>query len=445
MKPGQILLVLLLLIGIAGVAFTGSAIYSRFIYLSVLLGVSSWVWTRWAVSGLSVKRVSRMQRANVGDVFEEHFELVNNSRVFAPWIEVLNKTNIPHAAGSRLLTMALGKQKRTYVARTWLTRRGAFSLGPTRLTTGDPFGLFRASVDIPTAQKLVVLPMLFNIGSFLFPPGLLPGGQVIRKKSQDITPHAAGVREYVHGDAMKRIHWKSSVRRGQLMVKEFEQDPQAEVWLYLDSQAGVHFEKQVEQDDTSMEVLLFSKRPKFQLPPSTLEYSISIAASLAHYFISQRRAVGFVSAGQTFTVHSADRSERQEGKILETLAFIEADGKLSIAALVTAQASQLPQGSSAVLITPNVRPELLFAVDDLQRRYMRPIVILVDSETFGGLRGADKLANELRALGVPFCIIKCGDDLTEALSGMSGSALGPNQPARWHQANYWQAPTAQAN
>jgi uncharacterized protein (DUF58 family) len=420
MRSGQILLALLFLIGVVGVVLTGAVIYSRFIYLSVFLSVGSWAWTRWAVSGLQLKRSARMQRANVGDVFEEHFEVMNNSRVFAPWVEVFNGTNIPHAAGSRLLTMALGKQKRTYVARTWLTRRGAFSLGPTRITTGDPFGLFRANVSFPAAQTLVVMPMLFDIKSFLFPPGLLPGGQVIRKKSPDITPHAAGVREYVHGDAMKRIHWKSSIRRNQLMVKEFEQDPQAEVWLYLDSQAGVHFEKHVDLEETSMEVMLFSRRPKFQLPPSTLEYSISIAASLTHYFIARRRAVGYVSAGQTFTVHSADRSERQEGKILETLAFVEADGKLSIAALVAAQASQLPQGSSAILITPNVRPELLFAVDDLQRRYMRPIVVLLNSESFGGTSGgADKLGNELRARRVPFCIINCGDDLTQSLSEIS--------------------------
>ena len=215
---------------------------------------------------------------------------------------------------------------------------------------------------------------------------------------------------------MKRIHWPTSIRRNQLMVKEFEQDPQAEVWLYLDSQSGVHFEKHEEHDETGVEVMLFGKRPKFQLAPSTLEYSISIAASLAHYFISRRRAVGYVSAGQTFTVHSADRSERQEGKILETLAFVEADGDLSIAALVSAQASQLPQGSSAILITPNVRPDLLFAVDDLQRRYLRPMVVLIDSQTFGGVEGADKLGLELRARRVPFCIIKCGDDLTQALS-----------------------------
>ena len=424
MRAGQILLALLLLTGVAGAALTGVDIYSRFIYLSVFLGAGSWMWTRWVASGLRFKRNTRVQRANVGDVFEEHFELLNSSRVLMPWVEVLNQAAIPHAAGSRILSTILGRQKRTYVARTWLTRRGAFSLGPTHITIGDPFGLFRASVEVLATQKLVVLPMLFEIRSFFFPPGLLPGGQVIRKKSADITPHAAGVREYVHGDAMKRIHWPTSVRRNQLMVKEFEQDPQAEVWLYLDSQKGVHFEKPDEHEEVSMEIKLFSRRPKFQLPPSTLEYSISIAASLAHYFISQRRVVGYVSAGQTFTVHSADRSERQEGKILETLAFIEADGNLSIAALVTAQASQLPQGSSAILITPNARPGLLYAVDDLQRRYMRPVVVLLDSKSFGAAHDAgsadiDALSIELHARRVPFCVIKFGNDLAQMLSELS--------------------------
>ena len=423
MRAGRTLVALLLVIGMVGVVVTGASIYSRFLYLGILLGVGSWVWTRWVASGVRLHRHARVQRANVGDIFEEHFEVVNGSRVLAPWIEVFNKSTIPFASGSRLLTLVMGHQKRTYLARTWLTRRGGFLLGPTRISTGDPFGLFRLNKVIAATQTLVVLPMLFEIKSFLFPPGLLPGGQVIRRKSSDVTPHAAGVREYMHGDAMTRIHWPTSIRRNQLMVKEFEQDPQAEIWLYLDSQKDVHVEKQHQDDEISVESMLFGKRPKFQLPPSTLEYSISITASLVHYFIAQRRAVGYVSAGQAFTVHPAERSERQEAKILETLAFVEANGDLSIAALVTAQASQLPQGSSAILVTPTVRPELLLAVDDLQRRYLHPVVVLLDAETFGGQSGADRLVLSLRERRVPVCLVACNSDLAQALSELPSNFI----------------------
>ena len=416
MRPGRIMLALLLLIGAVGVLVTGSVMYSRFLYLGILLAIVSWLWTRWAVIGLRVKRNARVQRANVGDVFEEKFDLANNSRVIVPWIEVINQSLIPFAAGSRLFTYVGGRQKLTYLARTWLTRRGGFSLGPTRISTGDPFGFFSASREIVPVQTLVVFPVIFEIKSFLFPPGLLPGGQVIRRKSPDITPHAAGVREYVHGDAMKRIHWPTSVRRNRLMVKEFEQDPQAEIWLYLDSQKDVHYAKPHQIEEVPVEAMMLKNKPKFKLPPSTLEYSIGITASLAHYFIGQRRAVGYVSAGQTFTVHSAEHSERQEARILETLAFVEANGSLSIAALVSVQASQLPQGSSVILVTPTVRPDLIHAVDDLQRRFLRPVVVLLDAETFGGVRGTDKLVSSLRERRVPVVIIQCDADLTQALS-----------------------------
>ncbi len=424
MRAGRILLALLLITGTVGVLITGAAIYSRFIYLSVLLGAGSWIWSRWAANGMDLQRFARVQRANVGDIFEEHFEVANNSRIVAPWIEVHNQSPIPFVSGSRLFTFVIGRQKRTHLARTWLTRRGGFPLGPTRISTGDPFGLFRFSKEIAASQTLVVLPMIFEIKSFLFPPGLLPGGQVIRRKSPDITPHAAGVREYVHGDAMKRIHWPTSIRRNQLMVKEFEQDPQAEIWLFLDLQRDVHLEKPYQLDEMSVEAMMFGKRPKFQLPPSTLEYSITIAASLTHYFIERRRAVGFASAGHAFTIHPADRSKRQEGKILETLAFVEANGKLSLAALVSAQSSQMPQGSSAVLITPTTRPDLLIAVDDLQRRFLRPVVILLDVESFGGRRGgAEGLVRALRERRVPVCVVACDANLSETLSEFSSDFI----------------------
>jgi uncharacterized protein (DUF58 family) len=340
--------------------------------------------------------------------------VVNGSRVIAPWIEVFNQTMIPYSSGSRLLTLVPGRQKRTYLARTWLTRRGAFALGPTRISTGDPFGLFRSSKEIAATQMLVVLPMLFDIKSFSLPPGLLPGGQVIRRKSPDITPHAAGVREYVHGDAMKRIHWPTSIRRNQLMVKEFEQDPQAEVWLYLDLQNDVHHEKPHPDQHVSAESIFFGRRPTFKLSPSSLEYAISITASLARFFISQRRAVGFACAGQAFSLHHAERGERQE-----TLAFVEANGDLSIAALVAAQSSQIPQGSTVILITPTNRPDLLQAVDDLQRRYLRPVVILPDIETFGGMRGTDKITHSLHERRVPVCVVACDANLTQVLSDFS--------------------------
>ncbi|MBL8108006.1 MAG: hypothetical protein JNJ72_20725, partial [Anaerolineales bacterium] len=117
----------------------------------------------------------------------------------------------------------------------------------------------------------------------------------------------------------------------------------------------------------------------------------------------------------------ADRSERQEAKILETLAFVEANGTLSIAGLVSTQASLLPQGSSAILVTSTTRPDLLQAVDDLMLRYLSPIVVLLDAESFGGPGGTANLVNSLKERRVPVVSVACDADLSQALSEISST------------------------
>ncbi len=423
----------MLAVGAIGTAVNGGTVYVRLLYLSVLLIMIAWLLTVTGLRGIRVERQARSLRASVGDIFEEHFEISNTSKLPKLWLEVANETTIPYATGSRVLTFLRAKQKRIYTARTWITNRGGFNLGPTKITSGDPFGIFRLSKSFPATASLIVLPMLFPVAEFLSPPGLLPGGKAIRRKSIDVTPHAAGIREYVPGDPMKRIHWPTSVRRGQLMVKEFEQDPQAEVWLFLDTHKTVHIAKPGEYNDLPpTDDLFLLKRRKVKLPPSTLEYSISITASLARYFIGQRRAVGFVSAsGKTYKVIPAERSERQEAKILEELAFLQAESNFTLPGLVTAQLGQLPQGSSAILITPMIWSELLIGVDSLQRRNLRPVVVLLMSQSFGSYVSNEDLAKSLAERKVPVCRVYCEADLSETLSSFAINTF--SQEVSWRR------------
>jgi uncharacterized protein (DUF58 family) len=351
-------------------------------------------------------------------MFEETFEIQNTSPYPRLYLEIINESPIPHAAGLHILTWVHSRQVRTYLSRTWLTRRGVFSLGPTTVASGDPFGLFPVQQTFPAADRLLVLPLIIPINRFTSPLGLLPGGKAIRRKAREITPHASGLREYVPGDPLKRIHWPSAARRGKLMVKEFEQDPQAEVWIFLDAERAAQAELP-QQESGIWQDWVFNRRPELTLPPSTLEYGVSIAASLAHYFIAQRRAVGFVTGGPGYTVIPAERSLRQEGKVIETLAFVSGDGTLPLASLVDLQAPQMPFGSSALLITPSVDGNIVLAAELLQRRNLHPIAILLMAETFGGSSGAEALAQKLTARNVPVCRVQNGADLREILSNFS--------------------------
>lgn len=419
MKPSiknRWFLIVLAGLGILLWAATGNAIFLRLGYLAIgLLGVAGLLSISLA-KGIQVRRSNRLHRASVGEIFEERFEVGVNSLVGCPWMEVINQSPLPGTSDSKLLTNLKRKENRFFLARTLLTRRGAYPLGPTVISTGDPFGLFPIDVSIPAKDTLIVFPLTYPIHEFPPPPGLLPGGKTIRVKTMDVTPHAAGVREYTPSDPMKRIHWPSTAKRGQFMVKEFEQDPQAEIWLFLDGQRYVHASIK-EDDKPGLEERMLRSRPEVKLPCDSFEYGISIAGSLAQYFLRNRKALGLVCSSVKTTTLACERGERQLGKVMETLAFLQADGAIPLASVVSMQAKLLPLGSGVILITPSTRPELLVAVEELQRRNLRPIIIFLKADTFGGEnKEQPAILKALLSLNVPVSQVGYGDDLRKLSS-----------------------------
>ena len=100
-------------------------------------------------------------------------------------------------------------------------------------------------------------------------------------------------------------------------------------------------------------------------------------------------------------------------------------------ALVTAQMGQLPQGSSAILVTPMIYPELLVAVDSLLRRNLRPVVALLMTLSFGSRASNDDLAKSLEERKVPVCRVYCDEDLAETLSAFY--AKTSSQDSSWRR------------
>jgi uncharacterized protein (DUF58 family) len=416
--------VVLVLLGLSllALAATGLPIYSRLSYLWGFVLVGSWVWSVLALRGIQVHREANIRHAQMGDVFQERFEIQNNSRLPHLLVEVRDRSVLPGSRGSRVFTLLGNKQRRTYLARTRLVQRGVFPLGPTELTSGDPFGLFPVSRAKPPGGTLLVYPMMANVLAFPGPPGLLPGGEALRRRTHQVTPNAAGVRDYAPGDPLNRIHWVSTARRERLIVKEFELDPRAEVWIFVDAARVVQSKLPYSPPDVAVDAL-WRPLTEVMLPPSTEEYAVTIAASLARYFLQSGRAVGLLSCSQSHSpsVLPPDRGGRQLGKILEAMALLHAEGDLPISALVSAQAQHLPRGSTVILITPSPQEEVAVTVDHLVRLSLRPVVVLLDAASFGGPPGTRALAETITELGAPVRVVANGADVGAALS--SGFSL----------------------
>jgi uncharacterized protein (DUF58 family) len=155
---------------------------------------------------------------------------------------------------------------------------------------------------------------------------------------------------------------------------------------------------------------------EFQLPATTEEYTVAVAASLAQYFLRHDRAVGMLGYGQSNEVVQPDRGERQMNRMLETLSVLRAEGEVPISDMLHAESHLFPRGTTIIVVTPSTRENWPMAARQLARRGLRVVTVLVNPESFGGSRSADTVYTMLQASGMVAYMVNNGDDLTAVLS-----------------------------
>lgn len=403
----------LLIASLAAALISGRELFFNLTYAWGGFLVLSFVWSRAALAGLSLERQARNSRTQVGHVLEERLALRNRSRVPKVWVEVHDRSDL---AGHRASNVCLGLGPRSdfvWNVRTLCLRRGSFRLGPATLRTGDPFGLFPVTREVSGTEQVIVIPMTARLSRFALPPGHRPGGEALRHRTHQVTPSAAGVRDYAPGDALNRIHWPSTARRLRLIVKEFELDPRADIWILVDA---ARFVQAGSAEIHEAEIPHWTSRRAVRLPDSTEEYAVASAASIAVHLGEQGRAVGLVSYGAMRTAVQPDRGHKQLARILESLSVLKANGSLTLEEVLKIEIRQIPRGASLVLITPSTSPGLLTAGRQLDRRGLLPIFILIDSQSFGGSQGSEALAASAQRAGLVVRVVRRGDDLGESLS-----------------------------
>ncbi|MFZ4816462.1 MAG: DUF58 domain-containing protein, partial [Phototrophicaceae bacterium] len=301
-----LLIIISLLVGL----FTGRAVFFNFAYLMGILMVLAYLWAWTAVRWVNISRKTRARRAQVGRYLDEAFTVQNVAWIPKLWMEVRDYSELPGHRASNVVPALLPRGRFRWYVHTPCLTRGEFRLGALTLSAGDPFGLFMLQRRLDATSKVTVLPLTVDLLTFHLPVGLLSGGLAQRQRTHNITTNAVGVREYVSGDSINRVHWRSTARRDQLMVKEFELDPMMDVWIFVDfSTASLYESESVRRINGTGAVL--PQGNAVTIPTSTEEYTVVIAATLAKYFIAEQRALGFAAYTPKRTVYQAERGERQ--------------------------------------------------------------------------------------------------------------------------------------
>ena len=338
---------------VAGLLTGRDLLFTLGYLLGLLLIVSAlWAWAnlRW----LHLSRVTRTRRTQVGRPLEERFTLENTSVIPKLWVEVRDFSNLPNHYASQVVNGLGSKQSFSWRVTTMCRQRGRYQLGPIRLRTSDPFGLFPLERDILATSNVVVFPMTVELEQFALPVGILPGGDALRRRTHYTTTNASGVRDYEPGDSFNRIHWRSSARRDRLIVKEFELDPLADIWIVPDMSVYGHVSPRKAAPASPMmgDIPAWLRMEEFKLPESTEEYAVTIAASVAQFFLQRDRAVGMLAYGQANEILQPDRGERQFNRILETLAVLRAEGEVPIQDMLHAESHLFPRGTTVIVVHP---------------------------------------------------------------------------------------------
>ena len=417
MTRSRIVLFLWVAVGMVAVGTGRELIYNLWYLLTALL-ILSFVWAWSGITNLAVERNVRTTRSQVGKLAEERLVVKNQSLLPKLWIEVRDDSTLPGHRVSRVISPLGSRKTFAWTIQTRCLTRGRFRLGPLTLASGDPFGLFHRTRELtdPRTSTLIVYPPTVELPGFAPLLGVLPGGDTMRRRTPYVTTNVSGVRDYAPGDSFNRIHWPSTARTGRLISKEFELDPTADVWIFVDLEHAAQSELPwADRPSWTEPRLPWEKTAEFILPPSTVEYGVAIAASLTKHFIEQDRGVGLIGYSKQRHVLPADRGERQLSKILETLAVITAEGRIPIAEILTAEGAHLSRNTTVIVVTPTEQDYWVAASRELSRRGINVIAILLETHSFGNPRSNEDLVAELSASGILTYLVREGDDIAAAL------------------------------
>jgi uncharacterized protein (DUF58 family) len=363
----------------------------------LLIVLVAWIWVRLAHRPFRVRRGSGESEHVEGDDVPMVVELHSTATVRPASVTLHERVgrlgiqrHVMRQSGARLSVRYVLEQ----------VPRGRYRFEEVHAELSDPFGLERAVVQLPPPGALLVYPRLVRLGSLFTDSSSRShdGRRLLLRRSSGFELHS--VREYERGESLRRVHWPSTARRGQLMVKELEDAPRGEVAVLLDADARA-------------------------VVGGSFDMQVRAAGSIVDAYVRRgRRAVLVINSEQRELQHvhspAADWS-----RALELLASVEPTAQTSVAWLLAEDDGAAARALELVVVTARIEGGL---VDRLIQRALsrrKVSLVYVDPASFdGGRQLLEPALLRLDAAGVPVAVVRRGDDLAACLQGdLAGEAV----------------------
>lgn len=377
---------------------SGLLAYAMYVLLAVML--LSRLLARTTLVQIRAERLPMEEAAEIDDVMRVEVVVKNRGALIVPWI--LLEDILPRMAleqrpprlkvrGKRLLLKTLRPGAEFTISyKVECLMRGYYQIGPLVLESGDLFGLHRRfRVEAPP-HYLMVYPRVVGLQGYdLASRRPIGDVQLVHRLFEDPT-RTAGVRPYMAGDPLNRVHWRATARTGALHSKIYEPSTLAGVTLVLDFHSDS-----------------YPRRGE----PHRSELAVTTVVSLANAVFEMGQQVGLISNGQdaaeririegwdrAYRTRSAARDKaamhehndnlapvqvetrrgvEQFDRIRAALARLELADGLSTAALISECSSRMPRDATVVCVLPVVVLETAMALGNLRRAGYAVSVVLV--------------------------------------------------------------------
>ena len=333
--------------------------------LFLLTGGVSRLWNKYCLNRIEFKR--RLSHNNVffGEEITLEIEVTNRKPLPLAWLRVENdlpqrvtllKGKVTEASEERVSLINIfpigmyRRVKRRFPVK--CGQRGVFIFGPDRIRSGDLFGFFRKEMVFEQLEYLLVYPRLVPLEKLGIRSQQLFGDIRLKQHLFQDPVLTAGVREYRAGDSLKRIHWKSTARSGELQTKIYEPTTTVDISIFLDVRT--------------------LKAPLWGSSYQLQELGIITAASIADNALRAGFRVGlYVNQITRFsegmlTVPPSRHPDQME-RILEGLAQLHQVETIPVVRYIRQEARNLPWGSTLLVISAQPDDNLMAVLLDMKR------------------------------------------------------------------------------
>ncbi len=348
----------------------------------VVLGsaAASYLWDRYCLARVEYRRTFTPRRAFYGETVTFTMEVTNRKPLPLAWLEVVDELPQQLVPLHGRVIPSL-RQRRHHLVNLfsirWYQRvrrhttlrcdaRGYFPLGPARLRSGDIFGFTVRGADAEQVDHLLVYPKVVPLTT-LGLPALYPLGDVRHRHLLEDPARIIGTREYAPGDPLRAIHWKATARAQGLRSKQYEASASHRVVIFV-----------------NLDTLgRYAEYRGFVRP--LLELNIMTAASIANWAVESGHhlglfANGYLPQGLRWVRIPPAGGTGQLSSVLEALAKIFPTPVMPVGDLMQLEASALPWGTTAVVVTAVTDDPLRAGLMRLADAGHSAVVVLIGDE-----------------------------------------------------------------